>query len=188
MNSPLLLWAGKIDLNIIDFITTSVTPFGVRLSLFLSNLGSPQSFLLLLIASAMIFWLFKKPYSLIQFFVTLGAGMLSVYLLKILIARPRPIGALFDIGGYSFPSGHATIATIFSALIIFAYKNHIKNIFLRSIFVLVLSILALAVSFSRVYLSVHYLSDVVVGILLGLLISSLSVFIFENLFKREELI
>ncbi len=92
MNSPLLLLAGKIDLNIIDFITTSVTPFGVKISLFLSNLGSPQSFLLLLIASAMIFWLFKKPYSLIQFFVTLGAGMLSVYSLKILILDQGQLG------------------------------------------------------------------------------------------------
>lgn len=187
MNSPLLLLAHKLDLNIIDWMSSFITPFGIKIALFVSSIGSPQSFLLLTIAAVMFFWLCKKPYYLIQFFVTLGVGSLAVYIVKILIARPRPVEALVLVSGHSFPSGHATIATLFCSLLIFAYKDHIKNLFLRLLFVVVLSLCALSVAFSRVYLSVHYLSDVVVGILLGLLISSLSVFIFENFFKKEEL-
>jgi undecaprenyl-diphosphatase len=187
MNSHILLFANKIDLDVIGAMSSFVTPFGVKVALFVSNIGSPYSFLLLAIAAVMIFWLYKKPYYLIQFIVTLGVGYLSVYVLKILIAKPRPVAALIQVGGYSFPSGHATVATLFCSLLIFAYKDHIKNVFLRLLFIIILSISALAISFSRVYLSVHYLSDVVVGIILGLLISSLSVFIFENFFRKKEL-
>jgi undecaprenyl-diphosphatase len=187
MNSPLLLLATKLDLNVIHFFQTSTSDFGIKLAIVVSNIGSPQSFLLLTIATAMLFWLYKKPYYLVQFLVTLGAGGLTVYVMKRLIARPRPVEALIDISGYSFPSGHATIATLFCCLIMFAYKDHIKNLFTRLLFIIILASIALAISFSRVYLSVHYLSDVVVGILVGLLIASISVFVFENFFKKEEL-
>jgi undecaprenyl-diphosphatase len=188
MNSTILLFAQKLDLDVINFISNHTTPFGIKLAIFVSTIGSPQSFLLMTIVVCLSFWLHKKPYHLIQFLVTLGVGSLVVYLIKIFIARVRPLEAIISSSGYSFPSGHATIATLFCFIIIFAYKDHIKNYFLKFIFILFFSLAALSISFSRVYLSVHYLSDVVVGILLGLLISSISVFIFENFFKRESLI
>ncbi len=187
MNSFFLLLAHKIDLNVIGWMPSFITPFGVKVALFVSSVGSPQSFLLLTIATAMLFWLYKKPYYLLQFFITLGVGALTVYIMKVLIARTRPLEAIVQVDGYSFPSGHAAIATLFCSLLIFAYKDHIRNIFLRMLFIIILSLLALTIAFSRVYLSVHYLSDVIVGIVLGLLISSISVFIFENFFKKREL-
>lgn len=188
MNSSILLFANGIDLNVINFISQIRSVFGIKLSIFISDLGSPISFLLLTIVIALFFWLHKKPYHLIQFLTTLGAGSIIVYLIKIYIAKARPAEAIINVGGYSFPSAHATIATLFCSLIIFAYKDSFKNLFLKIVFIFFFASCALAVSFSRVYLSVHYLSDVVIGILLGLLISSISVFIFENLFKKEELI
>ena len=188
MNSAILLFAQKIDLDVINFISNHTTPFGIKLATFVSDIGSPQSFLLITVAFCLLFWLHKKPYHLMQFIITLAIGSLVVYLIKIFIARPRPIGALVDLSGYSFPSGHATIATLFCFMIVFAYKDHFKNYILKFLFILFFIITALAISFSRIYLSVHYLSDVVVGILLGLLISSISVFIFENFFKKENLI
>jgi len=188
MNSALLLFAKDIDVDIINFISKIRTPFGIDVALFVSGVGSPQSFALLVIAISMFFWLHKKPYHLVQFLITLSVGSLAVYLMKIFIARSRPIEALVNVSGYSFPSGHAAISTLFCSLVIFAYKDHFKNVFLRYLFILFFVFSALAISFSRVYLSVHYFSDVVVGILLGLFISSLSVFIFENFFKKENLI
>ena len=185
MNLPLLLFAKKIDLNVIEAVPSFVTPYGVKIATVISNIGSTQSLILLTIALCMFFWLFKKPYHLIQFLITLSVGFLSVYLLKIITARLRPPEALIAVNGYSFPSGHATIVAIFCFLVIFAYKNHIKNTFLKLIFIIFFTLSALAVAFSRIYLSVHYLSDVVGGILLGLFISSLSVFIFENFYEKD---
>jgi len=185
MNSYILQLANKIDLNVIHFIPTIRNDFGINSAIFISNVGSPQSFILLTIVFALFFWLHKKPYHLVQFVLTLGIGSLVVYLMKIFIARPRPIEALISVSGYAFPSGHATISTIFCFLVIFAYKEHFENRFFKFVFVSFFALTALAISFSRVYLSVHYLSDVVIGILLGLLISAISVFVFENFFKKE---
>ena len=188
MNSQVLLFAQKIDLNVLNFIPSIRSPLGIKIMTAISNLGSPQSFVLLTIVMALFFWLHKKPHHLIQFLITVGVGSLVVYLIKMFIVRPRPIEALIQASGYSFPSGHATIATLFCSMIIYAYKDHFKNPFLKALFILFFALLALTISFSRVYLSVHYLSDVVVGIIMGLLISSISVFIFENFYKKETLI
>ena len=188
MNSTILLFAQKIDLIVLHWIPTIRSAFGIKLAIFLSIIGDPISFFLLTLAFTMLFWFHKKPNHLIQFLITLSVGSGIVYLIKIYIARARPAEAIISASGYSFPSGHATIATIFCFLIIFAYKSHIKNMFLKVIFILFFALSALASSFSRIYLSVHYLSDVVMGIILGLFISSVSVFVFENFFKTEELI
>lgn len=188
MNSQLLLLANKIDLNVLHFVPSITNTFGINLALFISYLGSLQSLGLLIIALSLYFWLHKKPYHLIQAVVTIGSGLLIVYLIKIYVAKVRPVEALINVGGYSFPSGHATISTIFCSLIIFSFKDYIKNIYLKVSFIFFFALMALVVSFSRVYLSVHYLSDVVVGILLGLLISAISVFVFENFYKKENLL
>ena len=188
MNSAILLFGQKIDINVLNYISNHTNALGVKLAIFVSDIGSPLSFLLITICMCLMFWLYKKPYHLIQFLITLATGSLVIYLMKILIARPRPAEALIEVSGYSFPSGHATIATLFCFLIVFAYKNHIKKRLLKFIFVVFFIISALAISFSRIYLSVHYASDVIVGIFIGLLISSISVFIFENFFGSENLV
>ncbi len=188
MNSTILLFAQKLDINVLHFISSHTSPFGIKLAIFASSIGSPLSFFLITIGMCLIFWLHKKPYHLLQFLITLASGFIVVYLIKIFTARPRPAEALIEVSGYSFPSAHATIATLFCFIIIFAYKSHIKNRLLKFIFILFFIISALAISFSRIYLSAHYMSDVVVGITIGLLISSISVFIFENFFGKENLI
>ena len=180
--------ANKIDLDVLNIIPSIRSAFGINLAIFISYFGSTEAFILLVIALSLFFWLHKKPYHLVQFISTLAVGSLVVYLIKIYIAKPRPLEALINISGYSFPSGHATISTLFCSMIIFSYKDHIKNIYLKISIVILLSVAALLVSFSRVYLSVHYLSDVIVGILLGLLISAISVFVFENFYKKDNLL
>ena len=135
MNSTLFLLAKKLDLNVIYLISKSTTSFGIKTALFVSNVGSLLSLFLLTIALCLVFWLFKKPHQLVQFLITLGVGFLAVYLMKILTARVRPVEAVVSVNGYSFPSGHATIATIFCTLIIFSYREHIKNVFLQTAFV-----------------------------------------------------
>ncbi|MEI6042174.1 MAG: phosphatase PAP2 family protein [bacterium] len=188
MNSQLLLIARKIDLDVLNFIPSIRNAFGIKIAIFVSAIGSPQAFFLFMVGFCLLFWLHKKPYHLVQFVITVASGSLIVYLMKIWIARPRPAEALVEVSGYSFPSWHAAASTLFCSLIIFAYKNHFKNPILRFVFISFFAISALAISFSRVYLSVHYLSDVVVGIILGLFLSSLSVFIFENFYKKEVLL
>lgn len=78
--------------------------------------------------------------------------------LKILVARPRPSGA--ELLTYSFPSGHAALSFMAAAVLGYRYKE------LRVWFL----VLAGVVAMSRVFLELHYLSDVVAGAVLGYVI------------------
>lgn len=94
-----------------------------------------------------------------KFFIPIvGAGFLSWilvdFILKPLVARPRPTDILTD---FSFPSGHATIA--FAMAVVLSKIEPRWEWWLYS--------LAVAISFTRIYLGVHYPLDVLAGVLLG---------------------
>lgn len=88
----------------------------------------------------------------------------------------RPFAALKDVynligaGGYSFPSGHASNAFLSATILSLQVR--------RKIFIY---LLALTVAFSRVYLGVHYPSDIIAGAALGLAIGCLFVFLYRKL-------
>ncbi len=107
--------------------------------------------------------------NLLKFWVSfLSAGIL-VYVLKILIARPRPLLSLIEELDYSFPSGHATIMFALLPVFLSSFKEY-RYYWL---------VLALLISFSRIYLGVHYLSDVIGGIILGLIVGTNIIKIFK---------
>lgn len=87
------------------------------------------------------------------------------WIIKHIIQRPRPdINLrLVEESGYSFPSGHAMITTAFYGLAIYYIWNHLENRTWRNIICVGLSFLIVMIDFSRVYLGVHYLSDVLAG-------------------------
>lgn len=84
--------------------------------------------------------------------------------MKNIFERPRPNNMrLMDASGYSFPSGHAMVSTAFYGYLIYiAYKN-IENKTIRNITSIALTILVIAIDVSRVYIGVHYASDVIGG-------------------------
>ncbi len=85
-------------------------------------------------------------------------------IMKNIFERPRPDNMrLMDASGYSFPSGHAMVSTAFYGYLIYiAYKN-IKNVKLRNCICIALSIMIFVIDISRVYIGVHYASDVIGG-------------------------
>jgi undecaprenyl-diphosphatase len=104
------------------------------------------------------------------FLGSLGAGLFT-YFLKLIIARDRPelVSRLVVESGFSFPSGHATTAFVaFPILaIVVYYSSRIPKV-LKYILILILAIFPFVVDFSRLYLGVHYLTDVVAGAMVGL--------------------
>ncbi|MDO4903886.1 MAG: phosphatase PAP2 family protein [Limosilactobacillus sp.] len=92
-------------------------------------------------------------------------GYLLVTACKYTVLRPRPSGRLYNIGGYSFPSGHtfATVALVMSVVILlWPYVKH------KWILVVVSAVWILTIMYSRVYLHAHYLSDVMAGMWLAM--------------------
>ncbi len=90
-------------------------------------------------------------------------------LLKNILQRPRPIEyRIIEDTGYSFPSGHSMISMAFYGFIIYLIYKNIKNKYLKWTLIIVLGILITAIGISRIYLGVHYTSDVVAGFLIAI--------------------
>lgn len=89
--------------------------------------------------------------------------------LKSLLQRPRPIGfRIINETGYSFPSGHSMISMAFYGFLIYLIYKNVKNKCLKFTLIISLFILIISIGLSRIYLGVHYTSDVFAGFLLSI--------------------
>ena len=91
-------------------------------------------------------------------------------IIKFTIQRQRPIGyRMIEMGGYSFPSGHAMISVAFYGILIYIINHLVKNKVLKSLLILLNILIIILIGISRVYLGVHYLSDVITGYSISLI-------------------
>ena len=110
----------------------------------------------------------KKKELLALLVCGLFGGLLLTFIIKNIIQRPRPPNSLVTITGYSFPSGHAVQSLIFYSLLIFIFRDQIKNRILKYFFILSNILIILLIGLSRIYLRVHWVSDVKAGYVLGI--------------------
>ena len=104
-------------------------------------------------------------------------------ILKHIIQRPRPIGdRLIEEGGYSFPSGHSMASMSFYGLIIYLIFKKVKNKKLKNILIILLSVLISTIGICRIYLGVHYASDVIAGFLFSIAY----LILFTSFVKKSE--
>lgn len=104
--------------------------------------------------------------------------------LKMIFIRPRPeVLRLVKEGGYSFPSGHTMAVTSFYGFLIYlTYKSNIDNKYKIPIYIL-LSLIIILVGLSRIYLGVHYASDVLAGYIVSIIHLTIYITILEKLKK-----
>ena len=89
--------------------------------------------------------------------------------MKFFFQRPRPEEyRLISESGYSFPSGHAMVSMAFYGLLIYIVYRYVKNVYLKYGLMVILFMLILFIGISRIYLGVHYTSDVLGGFLLSI--------------------
>jgi undecaprenyl-diphosphatase len=117
----------------------------------------------------------------------ISAGNLLTPVLKIIFSRPRPTSDLVHIfvteSDHSFPSGHAAGIILFAAAIILLFYNK-KSIY-RYWLVLVNVLLILIICFSRIYLGVHWFTDIIGGIVFALLWIWISHFLAQRLIPHK---
>ncbi len=110
----------------------------------------------------------------------IGTNLIVITILnqifKFILQRPRPTeNRIINENGYSFPSGHSMISMAFYGFLIYLIYKYVKNKKLKYISITLISILIIFIGISRIYLGVHYTSDVLAGFLFS--ISYLIIFI-----------
>jgi undecaprenyl-diphosphatase len=179
----------KLDVWINAKIVLLWNPVLNKIMIFITNIVSPLSLLILSIILLGIFVFKKKRYYSLLLLFSISGGLFLEKIIKLIVQRARPENALIEVSGYSFPSGHATMALIFFSLLLYAFKDDIKNKALKYIFVVGSIILFLLIGFSRTYLNVHWFSDVIAGFSLCLFWLTLLILIFKTfifLLKRHK--
>lgn len=150
----------------------------------ITNIGATIIIAVVTILSLFIFR--KKKIDICIILNLLGIFILNNVLIKNIIARDRPTGInIIEENGYSFPSGHAAISTVVYGYLIYLIYNYVSNKKLKYVLISILSIIILVVGLTRIYLGVHYTSDVLGGYLLGISYLLIFTYVTRNYIKEK---
>jgi len=162
----------QFDVALLDWLHAQATATGYAVFNAISLLGSPVMLTILALAVALLLAARREWIVLAGWLAAFAGGGLLDVVLKLVIRRPRPPGAAAFLQhfSWSFPSGHAMASLIGYGML--AYVLTLLWIHRRSAQVAVVlgaALLIIAIGFSRLYLGVHYFSDVVGGYAAGVL-------------------
>ena len=148
-----------IGYNLIS--TFLISDFVTPVAKFITNLGGA----IFLVALTVILILFIKNKKVgISILSNLVIITILNQLLKKILQRPRPVGyRIVEETGYSFPSGHSMISMAFYGYLIYLIYKNVENKYFKWTLIVLLSILIVSIGISRIYLGVHYTSDVLGG-------------------------
>ncbi|MFJ8258395.1 phosphatase PAP2 family protein [Peribacillus asahii] len=157
------------DKNVIDTIRSYASPAMDGFMLFMTEMGSKFMLGLLLVIS--MTWLFvkrKDVWGMRLYFITVAGGGLLNLLLKNFFERERPnINRIIEADGFSFPSGHSmgsmTYYGFLGYLVLRSKRKPLSKLGLG----ILLCLFILLIGISRIYLGVHYPSDVLAGFIAG---------------------
>jgi undecaprenyl-diphosphatase len=176
------------DDKVFHYLSHHVSQNNNRLMLFFTFLGRHEFLIpanLILIA----YFLFLKKHKWYSIKVPAIAlsSLALMFGLKFLFERKRPLTPLLEQArGLSFPSGHALMSVTFYGLIIYIVWHSIRNRTLKWTLISLLLLLILIIGFSRIYLRVHYASDVIAGFCVGLLWLVICVWVLNQIEKYSK--
>lgn len=146
--------------------TFLISDFVTPIAKFITNFGGA---IFLSIATVMLFLLIKNKKIGLSIISNIVIITVLNQLLKRILQRPRPTEfRIVEETGYSFPSGHSMVSMAFYGYLIYLIYRYIKNKYVKWTLITILSILICLIGISRIYLGVHYTSDVLGGFLLSI--------------------
>lgn len=160
----------QFDQTIYSFLSGFISKDTTAVMKGFTYLGSSPTLILIAIASYIILRK-NQRYFLYGHFIAANLGITWIFdeLFKLAFHRQRPdILRLVEAGGFSFPSGHSMVSMSFYGLILYFVFINTESSFRRYTFASLLCLLILSIGVSRVYLGVHYASDVLAGFSAGL--------------------
>ena len=169
----------EIDTAILKSVRLALSPFPSYIPAFVCSFGSAYHFLWPQITAACVLIshrLFLKAFMLILFS---HVAYFLKELMKDFVCRPRPDGS--NASGFSFPSGHCTLAMCFFGIIIYLIHCYVRSDFWRNFLIIFFGLWIFMISISRMWLGAHFLSDVLAGLFLGFILVNLFIIIDKSI-------
>lgn len=171
----------KIEFDILFYLQSIHNPILDKPMIFITILGNFGCVWFIISIILMIIKKYRK-YGILLFCSIVLTGLVGSFIMKPIFSRQRPCDIYQNIEllikipvGASFPSGHAAIS--FAAATVLGFMNRKLGIFAF--------ILAGLIAFSRVYLFVHFPTDVLAGAALGILLSMFTIYIYKLLNRKK---
>jgi undecaprenyl-diphosphatase len=170
------------DTAVSVWMTDIQSPFLDAVMPVVSYLGAFPYCIIASLIIGLVFWLLRKR---IESLVIIGVpyiGVIISYILKFLIDRPRPLDDGLE---NSFPSGHTIYTSILIGLIIYFLPQVVKNKTWCLVLRIIAGLVIVLMGFSRLYLQLHWLSDVLSSLVIGILVIVPAIISYKYLLKRD---
>ena len=146
--------------------TFLISDFATPIAKFITNFGGA---IFLIVLTITLILLIKNKKIGFSIFLNLASVTILNQILKRILQRPRPTEfRIVEESGYSFPSGHSMVSMAFYGYLIYLIYKYVENKYIKWISIIMLSILICSIGVSRIYLGVHYTSDVLGGFLISI--------------------
>ena len=143
-----------------------ISDFTIPIAKFITNFGGA---IFLIVLTIILLISIKNKKIGLSIFSNLAIITILNQLLKRILQRPRPTEyRIIEETGYSFPSGHSMIIMAFYGYLIYLIYKYVENKYVKWILISLLSVLICLIGVSRIYLGVHYTSDVLGGFLISI--------------------
>ncbi|WP_042162437.1 phosphatase PAP2 family protein, partial [Paenibacillus gorillae] len=175
------------DSRVITFVQQWESPWLTPIMKGLSLIGAGTlNVILTILIMIMLYFVFKHRWELLFFIgVIAGSALLNV-MLKAIFHRDRPtLHRLADATGYSFPSGHSMAAFALYGVLCFLLWKHARTALKRTLLIIAGTVMILAIGISRIYLGVHYPSDVIGGYLASGTWLAVTIWFYQRWLERR---
>ena len=192
----ILLWLGtitgvtdEIDNLIYKSVESIRSDFLTVVLIGITELGGVVGLFFILLITVIVLCKKNRVKEATAITLNLIISTFTYVILKNIFQRERPVtgNILIDEVGFSFPSGHTTNNVAFYFLAIYLVCINVKNKKVRNISCVILAIIPILIAFSRIYLRVHYPTDVIAGFCLGIVLVVLfTTFIWPRIEKSKK--
>ncbi len=167
------------DLDVFSLMRNTYNITSYKIFTLVTFLGSKTVIIPSLLLTS-LYLVYKNEYRLTRYIIFLtGSTSVLVELIKYFVMRPRPILSSTFTEPYSFPSGHVALSTAVFCFLILVFCHNIDN-YKKSIAYKTVACILFAISFSRLYLCAHWLSDILFALSLGLTTALVSSILYHR--------
>lgn len=177
------------DNAITEYVVSYRSPALTSYFKLVTEIGDVTGYIIVIIIVAIVSLVVLKKWKyILQIFIVMVISSLSNLVLKRFINRSRPtIEHLVIVESLSYPSGHAMAAMSFYGFLMYLFYKMKMNAFIKYLGMILIAILILSIGLSRIYLGVHYPSDIIAGFIAGIIWVVFCILVFNiiEVFRRD---